>query len=109
VAATLEQVLAAVQAASTKADRANAKLDALLTEMGIVMSLQDDLAAATQTLTDEVTQLNSSYDQLAALVDQLRAAEVDPEVVAGFDAALAGLKPSVDKIAALTTPPPPPA
>lgn len=98
MAATLDQVLAAVQLASRK-------IDTLISEMGIVMSLQDDLTAATATLTAEVAVLNTSYDQLSAILEQLRQSNVSADVVAAFDSALSGLKPSVDKIAALTQPP----
>lgn len=98
MAATLDQVLAAVTMLTRK-------VDTLISEMGIIMSLQDDLAAATATLTAEVAQLNTSFDELTALVAQLRQSNVDPAVIAGFDDALARLKPSVDKIASIAVPP----
>ena len=106
MAATLDQVLAAV-------NTANRKLDTLISEMGIVMSLQDDLAAATAILQDETGVLLDSNDKLAAVLAQLQAAvaadkPVDQAVVDNFEAALAQHRSSVDKIAALASPEPAP-
>jgi capsule polysaccharide export protein KpsE/RkpR len=102
MAATLDQVLAAVNTASRK-------IDTLISEMGIVMSLQDDLAAATATLQTETASLIDSNTKLEAILQQLKQANVDPAIVSAFDAALNQHKASVDSISALANPPTPPA
>ena len=117
MAATLEQVLAALAGVHAKLDTlagsvatANSKLDTLLPEMRLVMSIQDDIAAATALLQAETVTLLDSNDKLAAVLQQLRDAAaanapVDPQVVADFEAALDLHKTSVDKIATLANSP----
>jgi hypothetical protein len=117
MAATLDQVIAALDGVHAKLDTlaglvatANSKLDTLLPEMRLVMSLQDDLAQATATLQDETATLLDSNAKLTQVLADLRAAAeanqpVDPVIVANFEAALGQHKTSVDKIAALASPP----
>ena len=101
MAATLDQILSAVSIA-------NRKLDTLISGMGAIMALQDDLVAAQQLLNEESASLADSYDKLAALLDQMRQAQVDPAIVAAFETTLAAHKTSVDKIATLANPAPAP-
>lgn len=102
MAATLDQVLAAVTLLGRKTDT-------LIMQMGILMTQADDIRAATDTLNAEVGALTEAHDQLAALVQQLRdqvAAGTIPEsIMTGFDQALAKLKPAVDSVAAIAAPP----
>jgi hypothetical protein len=121
MAATLDQVIAALDGAHAKLDTlagqvatANSKLDTLLPEMRLVMSLQDDLAAATATLQDETATLIDSNRKLGVVLASLKAAvaanqPVDPAVVAQFEAALGQHQGAVDNIAALANPAEPPA
>jgi hypothetical protein len=105
VAATNDQILAAVTLLTRK-------IDTVITEMGILMSQADDISAATAELNTEVANLTSAHDELAALVQALRdqvAADAIPQsIMDGFDSALAKLKPAVDSVAAIAAPPPPP-
>ena len=118
MAATLDQVLAALAGVHAKLDTlagqvatANSKLDTLLPEMRLVMSLQDDIAAATATLQAETVTLLDSNVKLTAVLESMKTANVDPAIVEAFDAALGQHKTAVDNIAALASPPeqPPPA
>ena len=113
MAATLDQALAALEGVHAKLDTlagqvasANSKLDTLLPEMRLVMSLQDDLAQATATLQEETASLLDSQAKLAAVLDTMKASNVDPAIVAAFDDALNQHKASVDKISTLAHPPP---
>jgi hypothetical protein len=116
MAVTLDQVLAALDGVHSKLDllagavaTGNSKLDTLLPEMRLIMSLQDDLAAATATLQEETASLLDSQAKLAAVLDQMKAANVDPAIVAAFDDALGQHKSAVDNISLLANPAPPPA
>lgn len=116
VAVTLDQLAASLDAAHAKLDRlagavatATSQLDTLLPEMRLVMSLADDIAAATATLQDETASLLDSNAKLAEVLNQLRAANVDPAIVADFEAALGQHKTAVDNIAALAATPDQPA
>lgn len=105
MATTLDEVLGEVRVASRK-------LDTLIEQMGIVMSLQDDIAGATAALRDETATLADSNAKLTQVLTDLRTAvaanqPVDPQVVADFEAALAQHKTSVDALAALAAPPAP--
>jgi prefoldin subunit 5 len=111
MAATIDQVLAAVSALNAAVGRANSKLDMLLTGQGLQMALEDDIEGATATLTAEVATLNTAHDQLAALIAQLQQqiadGNVNPAIVSQFETALGTLKPAVDNVAALVPAAPP--
>lgn len=104
MAATLDQVLAAVNLLTRK-------VDTVITEMGILMSQADDITAATTALNDAVTTLTQAHADLEALVqalrDQVAAGTIPDAIMTGFDQALARLKPAVDNVAEIAAPAPP--
>ena len=98
MAVTNAQVLTAVT-------RLASKVDVILTQIGILMSQQDDISADTAAIVQAVTDLGTAVTNVQAEIDQLKAANPALDLTA-LDAAVASLQPAVAGVQALAPAPP---
>jgi hypothetical protein len=101
MAVTNAQVLTAVT-------RLASKVDVILTQIGILMSQQDDISADTAAIVQAVTDLGTAVTSVQAEIDQLKAANPALDLTA-LDAAVASLQPAVAGVQGLVPPAAPPA
>ena len=91
------QILAAVNAA-------NKKLDTALSQIGTIMSQQDDITADVQVISQAVTDLGTAATAIEAEIASLKT--TNPALdLAPLDAAVGSLKTAVSGVTAIAPPP----
>ena len=95
------QILAAVSAVSKK-------LDTALSQIGTIMSQQDDLTADVQVVNQAVTDLGTAATLIEAEIAALKTANPALDLT-GLDSAVGSLKTAVSGVTAIAPPATPPA
>ena len=99
MAVTNAQILTAVT-------RLASKVDVILTQIGILMSQQDDISADTAAIVQAVTDLGTAVTAVQAEIDALKNANPALDLSA-LDAAVGSLQPAVAGVQGLVPPAPP--